>query len=573
MSDGRDRGLEESPAFSAYQSRLCETWPENADLAEKYGVPAVNGRSTEIDMSESQNDENEAQLYDTTKMGRRAFTVGAATAIAASATAGKVMADEVAENKVPNFESEYTHNPYIPASVTIDEHTEEMEPLEFVNNSGEVVSLADYGGVLAARGDEDEPHNPVRFLATKIETDEFRDFPRDGEREDSDGDIVDVSALDADLWDADSNLDVEDDGDALELTTDGLADGDSASATFDLDEFDAVIDSGIARKYVQAVVDVDYLDASADVTVTIGNDTDSVEVMIDPDADADADDVIADSVQDGVVFQTEIGDLDGGTDLESIEAIEIDVADGDASLRFAGLNLERESRWEFGTRERLDDDNELEETTLFEPVGYTGIVGLEGLLEQFGDAGIEDIEYEIEFVAGEAPEESWEVEVSEPDRGDFEQVFNMVGGFGLPGGYYDLEIDAQELIDQARHPSSRYDTVEISVDESEIPGIDDVDDVEWTDRTSTLQDASTGEEVTLSNTVSASNVVAIHYEIHEDSDIIGEMWTEPGAAGGALFGSGGGVMSSVWGWALAIVTGVAGAIALARRRASSAVGR
>ena len=101
--------------------------------------------------------------------------------------------------------------------------------------------------------------------------------------------------------------------------------------------------------------------------------------------------------------------------------------------------------------------------------------------------------------------------------------------------------------------------------------MDDVDDLEWTDATPVVEDGDMDDEVTLSTTVSAGDRVGLHYDLTEDEEIVSAMSAAPGGGGAPALGSDGGLMTSMWGWGAAIVTGLIGAVALIRRRAASAV--
>ncbi|MFW6317223.1 MAG: hypothetical protein ACOC06_01990, partial [Halorubrum sp.] len=330
------------------------------------------------------------------------------------------------------------------------------------------------------------------------------------------------------------------------------------------------------RKMLQLVLDVDDLEADAVVSVDVVDSNDeSVTATIDADADSADDDVIATEQGSGIVFQTQLGEFDGGEDLDTLEEIVVEVEEANAELTIHGMNLELDSEWSFGTRERYDeDDEEVVQETLVEPTGRTGIVSLESLLEEWGDATIAEVEYHVEVRASDAPRSNWEVETEEIERGDYDLRYKMVGGLELPGGLYDVEVsEPGELVDEVRHPEDAYDTVEYAHDLGEIPGLDDVDDTEWTDATSEF-DADMDEEVTVSSTVESGDRIGLHYVVTEDEDIIDPMVTSVGGGGGApaLGGGDGGIMSNLWAWVAALGTGAIGALALARRRAANAVG-
>lgn len=526
-------------------------------------------------MSETESDEAVSAAQHTeldSEMTRRAFAIGVGAMVGTAATAGTVTADGDS-GLVPNFDSDLTPEPrIIDQEIVVDEHDSDMAELEYIDNDGDVQSMtSEFGIVLEHDDDEDATNNPVGFYASNIETEEFTQFPR-GVTRGSDDDEEDVSALDAEEWSGD--LEATDDGDALVLSG-----GDGESATFSLADLDAEIDSGEARKVLQLVMDVDELEADATVTFEVVDAAgDSVSAVIDPEADEADEETIATAQGSGIVFQGEIGEL-GGADLDTLEEIVVEVEGANADLTLHGMNLELDSKWSFGTRETYDEeDEEVQRETLREPEGLTWITSLDTLTDEFSDATIEEVHYYVETHASEAATSNFEVMTEEIDRGSYSDRYHLVGGLEVPGGLYEVDVvESGELVDKVRHPSDVHRAVEFATDLNEIPEIDDVDDIEWTDATSTFEggDHDDLEEVTITSTLSAGDVVGVHYDLQEDDDIVSEMAASPGGGGAAL--GGGGFMSSPIGWITAAVTGVVGTLAIfaarARSGASSAVGR
>ena len=216
---------------------------------------------------------------------------------------------------------------------------------------------------------------------------------------------------------------------------------------------------------------------------------------------------------------------------------------------------------------------EVTEESLLEPTGRTGIVSLTSLTNQFTDATIAGVEYDVELRSAEAPASNWEVEVTDVDRGSYESRFKMVGGLELPGGLYEVEVaQPGTLVDEVRHPDDVYQTVEYAHDQPELPVLDDVEDISWTDATTVLEGGDMEAEVTLSETVSAGDTIGLHYIITESEELVSSMVGSTGGGGGPALSSGdGGIMSNLWAWVAALGTGAIGAFALVRRRAANAV--
>lgn len=568
-------GIVVGEAFSDYVDDLRET--------SNYAAGGGNAHFSD-DMTDTTSDED-AQVATTNAatealnddMSRRVFMAAAGAAMATAAGAGGVAAQE--GGSVPNFSSEYTPVPKtVGTRLSVETHTPEMDQLDYVDNDGNVKSFTEeYGAVLEPDPENDgEGHNPVTFNASMIDSPEYTDFPRGVTRTNADDEEVAVSALDASEWTTDGSgsagsISVSDEEDALVVTTSSQTSGDVATATFS----NFTIDSGEQRKMLQLVLDVDTLESGAVVDVEVVDAGGaSVVSTIDPSADSAADATIATAQGTGVVHQVEIGALSGGADLDTLEEIVVSVSEANASLTIHGLNLELDSEWSFGTREVYDSENdEVTEETLVEPTGRTGIVSLPSLTNQFTEATITGVEYDVELRSSEAPASNWEVEVTDVDRGSYESRFKMVGGLELPGGLYEVEVKQPgELVDEVRHPDDVYQTVEYAHDQADLPTLDDVEDTSWTDGTNVLEEGDMDAEVTLSTTVSAGDTIGLHYIITESEEIVSSMVGSAGGGGGpALSSGGGGIMSNLWAWVVAIGTGAIGAVALVRRRAANAV--
>ena len=490
----------------------------------------------------------------------------------AAGAAGLAMAAGVGtasaqSSTVLDYSSDLTPAPWLTGSATIETITPEMSDLGYINDEGENVNLNDAGAIVAPREDEETPHNPVRIRADRIASGEYTDFPR-GETydEDSDGEAeTDVRAVDATHWTTDESgsagtMTVEDASeDALRVSTSGQTAGDTAITTFT----DFTIGDGEARRYLQLVQNIDLLESGAIVTVRIrdaaGN---TVEAMIDPSGDTSNDEIIAVEQGTGVAYQTQLGDLTGGTDLDTIEELEIEVAEANADVVFHGINLERESRWSYGTREFVNADDEIETKTMREPVGYTGIASVDDLRETFPDADINGVEYDVEFHAEETPTDWWDIEVSEAERSDFPQRLEIAGGFEIPSAY-ELSISIDNLFGMRRLADSRYDSWEFAAGLDELPTLDDVEDISWTSRTESIKNGDLDTEQNLASTPTASSVTGIFIDLQLENDEVSAVTRAAGGGGGgAAFSEGGGFLSTTIGKISAAVMGIVGALGL-----------
>ena len=476
--------------------------------------------------------------------GRRAFIAGVGAAIATAATAGTVSADG---ELTINPDSDFAHDPVATGDITVAEHRPEFSRFGYVADDDSERSLD--VATLASRDDEDDPNNAVRIRADKVEFDDRRSFPRDLTTTNADDEEEDASALDAEFWTEDT-LTAEDDGDALRIH------GDTGSVTFSLADNDVAIDSGEQRRVLQLIANVDTLAAGATADVEVidaaGN---SVVMTIDPDADEADDATIATSQGAGVLYQQQIGDLDGGADLDTLEEIVVTVSGGDVDMTVHGLNLESSSRWPFGTREYLDDEDELDERTVYDQKGYFGITGLSTLYEndRLSDATIHDVEYPDAELA------PTDVVVMTEDGGryDYDTRLHALYNWDLPSAY-DLEIDLTGWVDEVAHPSGRYLAMEIATSRDDPAEMDDIDDVEWTSRTSTYTDASIGDEVELSSTIDSADVFTLHEDVLLTADEASEVAVEESALGGPTGREGGGILDRFLSIPGMIATGITG---------------
>lgn len=498
----------------------------------------------------------------------------ATAATATAAAVGGVGMVSAATDLEPDFTSDLTPTTWVGATYTIAEHRRSsMDDLGYIDDEGNEVSLADEGAVLAPDDDEDQPHNPVRIRADKFETGEYTDLPR-GAVHDADGDgdaEEDVRVVDAEHWTVDESgtagtMTVEDaSNDTLRVSTSSQGAGDVAIATFDLStvgEEDHTITDGMSRKVIQAVLNVDILESGALATVKVEDSAGAaVEAYVDPDGTRDDDDTIATAQGDGFAYQTQVGDLEGlqSVELADIQKIRVEVAEANADLVFAGLNVERESRWSYGIREFLNADEEIETKTVREPAGYTGIVSTSDLDDTFGGATVRDIEVDVEFQATELPAANLEVRVEDEDRLDRPKRYEYVGGVEFPTAY-DLSPTMGSLFGEVTLPDSRYVEVGIEATLDEVPTLEDVDDdaIEWTDRTSDYEGGAIDDELELSSTLSSDAVTGWYFDLNVDEDEASAMARESDGGGAPAFDEGGGFMSSIRGWALAGVAGVVG---------------
>lgn len=485
-------------------------------------------------------------------MGRRAFMAGAAGTAAAVVATGNVAA---ASSSDVNFSTDVVHAPRVQFDVTVEENTGDMSSaLEYINDSGEATSLANAGASLEERPDDSTVHNPVTLRADKFAAYEYREFPR-GETYDEDGDgdaNTDLNFVDATHWTTDASgsagsLTLETVTGAngektLRFSASGQSSGDVVKATFT----DVEITSGIERKYKQIVANVDALASGAVYYVRVRDSSSTtLESVIDSGADSSAVGTIATATGSGQVYQEQLGEY--STTLDDIVEIELAIADGDADVTFAGFNLDRESRWEYGSREYKNSDDEIETETVVEPSGTFSITALSTLPDVWLNSSIMDVQAGIAFNGDEISSSMRRARWGDASPYDYPHRLETLLGFEPPT-HYALSYANGRAVDEVLFPETRYNSYKFArITDGELPTWDDVDNdnVSWTDRTSTLESGEIGKDVEVTASVSSTEMWVAYPDVLLD-DKQKETATSSSTGGGAggPVGGGGGFFGS-----------------------------
>lgn len=458
-----------------------------------------------------ENDVLEAQV------SRRRALQGMAAAGTAAVGIGATAGSAAAASTVNYSDSEVAHDPRYLATVTVEDHESDMAELQYVADDGSVVDLPDEGIVLRQRPDTDTTtaHNPVTLMASSFDADEFSAFPRGvtfDHDSDSSTDEQEVSALDAQHYaTAGTAISVTNpDTDQLRISTSSISS--ENTATLDLSTVgstDGTITDGIDRKFFQVVADVDQVNAGAlveaRITATDGS-TKTVSV-VDSSGDTSTEAVLFSSTGDSKVGEARLGEL--ATDLSDIQKVVFAVSGGDVDLTLHALNLERETRWQFGEQEIVNSDSEIETQAVEAPSGQFSITSLSTLDgTSFEAAAIEQVTYTAEMRASEMPASAHYVEVSDAEAYDQPKMAKVARVFEWPTAYT-LGITVDKLVDEVTLPQTRYIGVDVATGASEIDELSDTDDLSTTSRTSNY--SSIGTSVDLATAVtSLDRVISVH---------------------------------------------------------------
>lgn len=474
-------------------------------------------------------------------MTRRMFVKGSMVAV----TAGVGLATAGTAAAALNFDSDFVPDPRIEGEAVIETHDRARmnDDLAFFNDDGEVESLSDYGGVVAPREDEDTPHNPVWFEPATIDADDFSAFPRDETYTDADDEEADVSALDATHWGGggtvtDGSADVEN-----SLRIEGADDGESTFTEFE------PVTSGVRRE-LQFIMTAETLSSDVEIGVedSSGN---RASVSAGSSLDDSQDDVFATDIPSGgVVVQKEIGSLNDS--IGDIDTVFVDCG-ADSAVTLTALNIEKQSKWDFGDREVTETDDDGNEEVVTEtnqqPAGKVELTGIGTLGDTFSDATINGLHVDFEQQASELPSDRRGSMFEEDGQFPaYDTRATYVYNFNLPAGY-DVSYTLDGLVDTQSTFAERYRAVGYNLDapepqySPEDAVADDEDDGDFTDVTQDF--SSVDSDVTLTTDVSPGSDIGVKYEMLLTSTEESEAQAG-GAVGGGFGGMGGGIGSKIW---------------------------
>jgi len=575
VTDWDPDGIVVSDAFRSYVGELRESYNYAAGGVQPDSTTHMSDTQSDSDASAATNDETSleaaphaggfdlGEIDADSEVGRRVFmaTTAAATAtLALGAGSASAVSGLNFDGPVPN--------PTLRDTVTIAEHNREdmSSVLEYLDDRGNLATLEDYGGTLDTGDDSDSPVNPVTLRPDKIDAYDFYNFPKDETYTDGDGDEQDLNALERPGdWSTSSSSIVVEQTDtasgapALRVAGSGIADGGTETATFS--PADPVGDG--LRKVAQIGVNVNALPSGSSAIVRVTDDSTSttVDLRIDPSADAASSDVIATETTTGTLYQTQFGEL--VDTLDQIDSVIVEVNDGDVDLDVWALNLERSSKWELGTREYTNSDDELDTETVYEPNGTFSVVDLDTVGDVFGSATFVDVAVDVELETAGVADDVVEYEFNDLDHPNYNREMRLVVNRELPTGY-DLSWTDPTLVDVAKLFGEQYATLDLDTDRDDDLALEDVDDTNMVDRSDAPGDR--GDEYGLAASTSPGLVQSVYYRLRIDSSTEENMKAESGAGGRSGASGGGGFFSSARGMLVGATAGVAAFFGIFRSR-------
>ncbi|MFC7135468.1 hypothetical protein [Halobaculum litoreum] len=416
----------------------------------------------------------------TTLADRRTFIKGVGATAATLATAGAASAQETTTADGPEWttgrdglawSSDYVQDPYI-AEGTLTRARHRMEwgadddaLTAYEDDSGEKAMLPGYVP-------REDTENVVTLRADKFDFQGGREFPR-GEKydADSDGDAdEDVSALDQTHWSttdatngtvsvSNADLDVEK---ALTVSSSSVAGGETVTAAFS----DFALSDAAEKRYLQFVVNVEALTSGATVEVAVlDDDGDEKVVSASPGADTSTASVFAAATGSGIVLQQRLADLttnaNGDGTFDSLDSVEVRIKDADATVTFTALDVERKSRWTFGSYLANEDTDSEERTKRYEPgPGDFTVTGLDTLGDVLGadSAVIHDVTQPFRYTLADSTLDYMFRFVEATDYPGYDYVFEQRGKVMVPTAI-DLTHSGLTFMDEVAVPPGRYKSV------------------------------------------------------------------------------------------------------------------
>lgn len=448
-----------------------------------------------------------------------------------------------------NANADAAQDPYIATDVTVSSFDRaDMNPGDYEDNNGNIATLP---ATLNESTDPDDDHgaaNAYSFVATDLAFSDAAAFPHDK---------TDVSAVHNESeWSTDvsgsagsmtvSDVETAPGVEALEVSTSSQTSDDVAIATFS----NVSVTSDVEKRYLQAMLDVTTLDSGTTVQLrAVDSDGDYVEATINSSAMPSNEDVIGNATGEGYVYQRQVGSMtvagSGDGTMSEVSSIKVRVVDGDATVRFSGLNAEKTGEYTLGDM-RVDsdeDDGDYETETITEvsEPGAVSISDLSTMGPAFDSAVIHGLTMPMNFRAQDLDntESTVSVEFMEATSyPSFEFKQEVYYRLELPSAY-DLSYANAKLKQKTGVPNSRYQTVELSegVSDTSFDEIDSwtgvVDSIGTVDSTSTLDD-----------TIQPGQKIAVHEVVLVTADERENVMSS-GAVGQFTDGGGGGLFDMI----------------------------
>jgi hypothetical protein len=488
---------------------------------------------------------------------RKAFLAVLVAGMLVTQAAGSVAAADAL-----NYEADMAPDPYLEADVTVATHdrADMSGPLQFYDDNGALETLpASLNSSMDA---------PLRVRYDQIDDEDLREFPRvTGEENNSVSAIQDVgdwTTSSATVSDADGTT--ADGVPAIQVSTSGLADGNTGTATYS----NFSVESDANKRVLQVVMNVDQLDSGAEVAVrAVDSDGDYRQAVVNASRDASADGVIGNSTGQGYVFQERLADLalqgSGDGAFDGVQEVKIVTSDADAQVTVVALDVERKSEWTLGEAMMDEEVQAVSER-------YAGgdmtlhMADLSTLPSALEDARIKELGVMgVQFRGSDLSMDDQQVQFGDADAYSYPKKVEAHWRLEIPAAI-DLSYSNLALQHQQEFVGERYATFRVAegVGDKEFGNISSDS---YSDVTGSL--TAQGSVHTLDDTVQTGQSYVVNAVILLQRGEAGTLKTSADAGGGGGFWSGtGNPLAVAMNWVAAALAGLAGLFGLGKARAA-----
>lgn len=444
-----------------------------------------------------------------------------------------------------------------------------MAVLEYEDDNGNLERIA--GFVNGTAADE-----TVSYWPDQVEEAEFGEYPRKSDETNNSASALDAGEYTTGGANASKLAVTQTDGataagvTSIKIGTDGsMASGDTAYASY----ANQSISSDVSKRVAQYVLNVGDLGTNTVVEIQVRDGGgDYVAAEINASANADDADVIANGTGDGIVYQQKLGELavqgSGDGTLDAIEELRVVTTDGDVNVTFVAVNLEKKTKWDFGTARVTNSDGDYQDETVYEHAGgRLKVTSLSTLGSWADDAVVHHLRYHDVQLRMQDDPSAVEIEFTEgKNYPGFPAQLRVTYRQTLPTGY-DVSYGDVDLLHHQPFLSDRYVTFRYAEAVGDTATAD-LSSSDWTDLSGKLGDEGT--DVTADSTVTPGTTNVLEFRINLLEDEETALQAQQGGAGGFWGGQGGGnPLLSIWNWIAGGIVGLLTTVAVKVRSMGS----
>lgn len=435
-----------------------------------------------------------------------------------------------------------------------------------VSDGGDVVYQNDNGDFVEFVGELNQSENTdqlgtghvnaYQFFVTDVMDTQFGEFPRKGDESDNSASALDNSEYST-SGTAVSDVTTAPNVDAVQF--DFSSAGDSATYS------NFSVTSDAEKRYLTVAFDIVDASGAGEINLTVHDATDgdtAVLHLYDADGQTSSTNVVANSTGDGKLGQVQLGSLTvsgGDGSIQEIGQYTVS-ADGAATVEASLIDMEKTSKYAFGTEYTdSDDDDEFETETVYSATGEIGVWSIDSMGSWADDARIKDLTVPVTVPASAVTDDSVSASFSDADQyPSFDRMLNLYVGIQLPSGF-DLSYSNVELrLKQKGFGDVRYVTAEYAEGVDESTAFDEISSF------SPISLGSAGSETVIDDTVQPGDRNVIHLKVKLTGDEASALQSSGGGSG-FFGGGGGGLVDTIVGIPQGIAATVLGLFGAKRR--------